>query len=199
MQHAPSHACRHAQRPPATALVFLCSGTEATGQGPSLVISPPGGAAGVEVVVHVRGLPPGSTAVVGFGGIASPHEILGEGRADPEGELSLTDTIPSWVEPHGSYLFYVAFSDQRPVAFSDPFLVTGPDGVVRVAGRITEEGVTCTAMRGSGDELYTLVGPIGSAAPGDDVVVTATIAEASICMQGITLVVQSIRDATPPA
>ncbi len=134
---------------------------------------------------------------VGFGGIASPHEILGEALTDPEGALSLTDTIPSWVEPNRSYLFYLAFSDQRPVAFSDPFLVTGPDGVVQVGGRITDEGVTCPAMRGPDDELYTLAGSIGSAAPGDDVVVTATIAEASICMQGITLVVQQLERAPP--
>lgn len=181
-----------------TALFLACSPTEARGQALSLSISPPGGPAGTEVRIQVRGLPPGSTAVIGFGGIASPHEILGEAPADPEGELSLTDTIPSWVEPHRSYLFYVAFSDQRPVAYSDPFLVTGPDGLARVAGRITDEGVTCTAMRGTGDELYTLVGAVGSAAPGDGVVVTAVIAEASICMQGITLVVQSLEDVTPP-
>ncbi len=179
------------------ALLFHGSGAEAAGQDVSVAISPPGGPGGTEVVVRARGLPPGSTVVVGFGGIASPHEILGEAPTDSEGALSLTDTIPSWVEPNRSYLFYVAFSDQRPVAFSDPFLVTGPDGVVRVRGRITDEGVTCPAMRGPGEELYTLAGSLGSAVPGDDVAVTATIADASICMQGITLVVQEIEGATP--
>lgn len=174
------------------------SASHATAQEITVAVGPPGGPAGEEVVVHVTGMPPGTPAIVGFGGIASPHEILGDGSTDSAGGMVLTDTIPSWVEPGRTYLFYVAFSDQRPVAFSDPFLVTDQDGQVRVHGRITEEGVSCTAMRGSDDVLYTLTGSVASVSPGDEVAVVATVAEVSICMQGITLVVRELESAGSP-
>ncbi len=179
-------------------LLAAAASSPLAGQEIALAVGPTSGPAGAEVSVQVSGMPPGIPAVVGFGGIASPHEILGDALTDSVGALVLTDTIPSWVEAGRTYLFYVAFSDQRPVAFSAPFLVTDQDGTVRVRGRITEEGVTCTAMRGPADELYTLSGTLGPVSPGDEVVVVATVAEFSICMQGITLVVLEVEGANPP-
>lgn len=72
----------------------------------------------------------------------------------------------------------------------------GPSGpglnVVRVVGTLTDEGVECPAMRGDDGELYTL-GPrdMVRGEVGDRVRVTGRIAEASICMQGTTLILES--------
>lgn len=67
----------------------------------------------------------------------------------------------------------------------------GPD-VVRIVGTLTDEGVECPAMRGDDGELYTL-GPreLIRGEVGDRVRVTGRLAEASICMQGTTLIVES--------
>jgi hypothetical protein len=48
-------------------------------------------------------------------------------------------------------------------------------------------------MRGTDGRLYTLVGDLRGFKTGDHVVVEATVAEVSFCMQGTTLEVKSIR------
>lgn len=160
----------------------------------TFVISPRFGVAGTQVSVRITGLPAQTGALLGFGGVGSPHEILDDTVSDAEGVASWTATVPDWVESDRSYLFYLAFGDQRPVDFSDPFLVTAPDGSVRVEGTITDEGVGCPTMRGPHDELYTLAVSSFAARVGDQVVVVGTIAEMSTCMQGITL---DVREITP--
>ena len=73
---------------------------------------------------------------------------------------------------------------------------TGPSAFdprfVRVVGTLTDEGVECPAMRGDDGTLYTL-GPadLVRGEVGDRVRVVGRVAEASICMQGTTLVVES--------
>lgn len=159
------------------------------------VASPPGGPAGTPVMVRVDGLPPGESIVVGFGGIGSPHEIMGDAVIDADGRAELELRIPAWVEANRTYLFYWAWADMRPVSFSSPFLVTGPEGAVRVGGTLTDEGVTCPAMRGGDDTLYTLAGSIGELEPGARVTVVGHLAEVSICSQGLTLAVDHIEPA----
>lgn len=63
--------------------------------------------------------------------------------------------------------------------------------VITVSGVITSEGAECVAMRGDDGKLYTLGRP-KDLAPGDRVRITGTLAEASFCMQGITLNVTRI-------
>ena len=70
---------------------------------------------------------------------------------------------------------------------------TDPDLFVTVAGRVTDEGIECTAIRGSDGRLYTLVGNTVDLRPGDRVEVVGRRAEASFCMQGITLEVRRLR------
>ncbi len=65
---------------------------------------------------------------------------------------------------------------------------------VTIQGRITDEGVECLAMRASeGKKLYTLVGNLHGAAPGDPVEVTGRVVAASYCMQGTTIEVDALR------
>jgi hypothetical protein len=63
---------------------------------------------------------------------------------------------------------------------------------VTIEGVLTDEGVTCPAMRGDDGELYTLAGDIGDLQPGQRVRVTGEVAEMSICMQGTTIEVGEI-------
>ncbi len=66
------------------------------------------------------------------------------------------------------------------------------EGVVRIEGTLTNEGVECSAMRGEGGELYTLAGDLAGPNPGDRVCVEGTVAEFSICQQGTTISVERI-------
>lgn len=67
------------------------------------------------------------------------------------------------------------------------------DSVVRVSGTITDEGVECPVLRTEDGTLYSLTGELGDAGPGDRVQVEGPIAEMSICMQGTTLEVRTLR------
>jgi hypothetical protein len=67
---------------------------------------------------------------------------------------------------------------------------------VTIEGVLTEEGVTCPALRGDDGELYTLAGDIGELQPGQRVRVTGEVAEVSMCMQGTTI---ALGDITPLA
>jgi uncharacterized Ntn-hydrolase superfamily protein len=69
---------------------------------------------------------------------------------------------------------------------------TGAAAGIEVAGRLTDEGVECPALRGEDGELYTLVGKPQGFATGDHVLVRGEPVAFSFCMQGITLRVQSM-------
>lgn len=64
---------------------------------------------------------------------------------------------------------------------------------VSVTGKLTTEGVECQALRAEDKTLYTLVGDLNGFKAGDRVCVTGIAVEVSICMQGKTLRVSSIR------
>ena len=163
-------------------------------QGAKPSISPQGGPTGTDVMVWWSGMAPDSAVVIGFGGLGSGYEIVGESHTDANGNFSQSVTVPSWAERDASHFFFVGYADGQPTGISEAFHVTGPDGTLRLEGRITDEGVECTAMRGEHDELYTLVGDLGDLSPGDRVVVAGTIAEMSTCQQGLTIAVTEIQD-----
>lgn len=164
-------------------------------QEPDMVLSPRAAAVGDAVQVSMGDLPPGTVILVGFGGIGTPHEILTETRVDGQGRFSVSVEIPEWGELNQNHFFYMAFSDQRPRIFSDPFVVTGPDGAIRVSGEITTDGVQCIVLRGSNDALFSLVGNVGTPAPGARVVVEGKVVESSTCQQGVTIEVRTMRPA----
>ena len=70
-----------------------------------------------------------------------------------------------------------------------------PDGTVIVSGMLTPEGIQCQALRGEEGRLYTLDGNIEPFHLGDRVEVRGKVAEMSICMQGTTIIVESIEQA----
>jgi hypothetical protein len=162
-------------------------------QEPDMVLSPRAAAVGDPVQVSMGDLPPGTVILVGFGGIGTPHEILTETRVDGQGRFSVSVEIPEWAELNQNHFFYMAFSDQRPRVFSDPFVVTGADGSIRVAGEITAEAGACVVLRGSNDALFSLVGNVGTPAPGSRVVVEGKVVEGSACGEGVTIQVTAMR------
>lgn len=64
---------------------------------------------------------------------------------------------------------------------------------ITIIGTVTNEGVECTAVRATNGRLYTLAGRPAGLRSGDRVQVKGTRAEASFCMQGITIDPQRIR------
>jgi hypothetical protein len=78
-----------------------------------------------------------------------------------------------------------------PAPFPQP---TVPGGIV-VTGFLTNEGIECPTLRGDDGGLYTLVGNIGIFRPGDRVRVRGPLPQASLCMQGITIRVNTIERA----
>jgi hypothetical protein len=156
-------------------------------------VSPRAGVAGTHVRVAMTRLPPNMAAVVGFGGIGSPHEILAQTESDANGAFAVTVRVPDWVERDRAYLFYWGPGDMRPAGFSEPFVITGPDGVVRIAGSLGAAADGCRTLHGEHEAVYALGGDLGRSPDGARVVVEATVAEAPSCGDRTTLVVRSIQ------
>ena len=163
-------------------------GAEPPGNGAAVTLGSHAGAPGDEVRVGGRGFPAGAELDLGFGPPESEYEVLRTVTADARGEVDVAAAVPPWAERGRTYLFVLAAPRNDPRAVSEPFHVTGADGTVTVEGEITDEGVECLAMRGRDGTLYTLAGgDTEGLSPGDAVTVEGTVAEMSICMQGITL------------
>ena len=64
---------------------------------------------------------------------------------------------------------------------------------IAVTGKLTGEGAECQAFRSHKGILYTLTGNLRGLKKGDKVRVVGRVAEMSTCMQGTTLVVESIK------
>ncbi|MBW3534590.1 MAG: hypothetical protein KY453_05145 [Gemmatimonadetes bacterium] len=156
-------------------------------------VSPRSGPAGTDVRLRGTGFPPGSEIRIGFGPPQSEYDVLETVTAGPDGGVSTTVAVPSWAEGDRRYVFVLAAPADDPRAVSDAFHVTAAGGTVRVEGEVTDEGVECPAIRTPDGTIYTLAGgDTAGLQAGDRVVVEGTIAEMSICMQGITLAVSSV-------
>ena len=64
---------------------------------------------------------------------------------------------------------------------------------VTVTGKLTGEGAECQAFRSNNGVLYTLTGNLRGFKEGDKVRIVGRPAKISTCMQGTTLVVESIK------
>jgi hypothetical protein len=70
--------------------------------------------------------------------------------------------------------------------------------VICIKGVLTDEGIECQALRTDDNELYTLiVDKINDFQNGERVYVCGTLAEASFCTQGKTIVVSWISSDIP--
>ena len=63
---------------------------------------------------------------------------------------------------------------------------------MQVTGTLTREGVECPVLRTAKGAVFTLAGDLKGFKTGERVTVTGTLAEASICQQGMTIDVREI-------
>ncbi|MSR35119.1 MAG: hypothetical protein EXR95_00545 [Gemmatimonadetes bacterium] len=158
---------------------------------PALRISPLAGKPGAEVLVAMNGLAIGQKVDLGFGTFAG-HTILESGEPTVNGDYAPAVKIPADAALGTNFFFLAAQTDARPISAPAAFLVTAPDGTVRLNGRITD-GVECTALLDATETLYTLIGVDDVPEKGTAVIIEGTLAEQSICQQGLTVVVTSLR------
>ena len=157
------------------------------------VFSPRSGPVGTDVTVETSDLPAVTPVYLGIGATRSSFEVLSELVTDEYGEMSEVIQIPSWATTDRTHFFVLVDVYFRPLAVSEAFHVTEPDGTVTRRGEVTDRGVECLTLReDESDELYSLTGATEGLTAGDSIVVVGTIAEASICMQGTTLQVTRV-------
>lgn len=159
----------------------------------AISISPQSGSHGAEVTIRASGFEPQARVGIGIGPPQSEYDIIDHVTADARGEVVTSLTVPSWTEVGRDYLFVARAPDGNDVISSE-FRVTDADsdGVTRVIGELTDEGVECPALRADDGTLYTLAGDTGSFQTGDRVQVEGRVSQMSICMQGTTLEVERI-------
>lgn len=168
---------------------------------PDPLPAPPGGAdatiavataaPGASVDIVGSGFHPNADVQIGFGPPQSEYTVITTTRANSAGRVETSFEVPAWAERGRPYVavLNVPGGDR---AVTDPFVVGGPGDSVRVDGTVSDEGVECPAVRGRAGELYTLTGLDASYETDTRVRVWGRIVEASICMQGVTVQVDSI-------
>ena len=148
-------------------------------------VVPRSGPPGTVVEVYTENLPPQAKIHVGVGAMRAGFEALAEGTQDIWGEVSATVQIPAYATWERPIVFIVFNGVFSPIGISDPFHVTDEDGLVRRAGRITDEGLGCVTLRDGDQYLYTLAGArvreLGDLQPGDEVVVEGTVTTEGPC------------------
>jgi hypothetical protein len=161
----------------------------------TLGFAPRWGSPGSAVQVTAPGLTPNATVEIGF---ALPGELprpLGTYTTDAQGTLNASVRVPDWAQTGRVYSFFVGVPGQEPRLIRDGFHIASADGTVRLEGTLTDEGVECPAMRSADGRLYTLSGDVREFGRGHRVIVEGTLPDVSVCMQGTTVEVRSIRRA----
>ena len=138
-------------------------------------VEPRTGPPGTVVKVYTENLPLQARIHVGVGAMRAGFEALAEGTQDIWGEVSATVRIPDYATWERPVVFIVFNGNFSPIGISDPFHVTNEEGLVRRAGRITDEGLGCVTLRDGDQYMYALTGDLGDLKPGDEVAVEGTV------------------------
>jgi hypothetical protein len=149
-------------------------------------------APGTEIPIEATGFPQNTNVTIGIGQPASDYDVVTETMTDAQGRVEMSIEVPDWTMAGHPYVVVVAAADDQPRAVSEPFVVAGGGETVEVHGTVTDEGVECPAVRDRAGTLYTLTGTEVDLEPGTEVRVEGRIAEVSICMQGVTIEVESL-------
>lgn len=147
---------------------------------------------GEEVTVSMDRLPY-AAVYIGFGALGGNHQLLTQEETDGEGLLSATVRLPDWATPDLKHFFFLAGFDQRPFVTSHEFHVADEDGVFRVEGEITDEGLACPTLRDGDDRLYALGGNTDGLAAGARVVLRAILSDEPVCDEGLAIEVRDAR------
>ena len=138
-------------------------------------VEPRTGPPGTVVKVYTENLPLQAKIHVGVGAMRAGFEALAEGTQEMWGEVSATVRIPDYATWERPLVFIVFNGIFSPIGISNPFHVTNEEGLVRRAGRITDEGLGCVTLRDGDQYVYALAGAMGELKPGDEVVVEGTV------------------------
>ena len=144
-------------------------------------VEPRSGPPGTVVEIYSENLPLQAKIHIGVGAMRAGFEALTEGTQDIWGEVSATARIPSYATWERPLVFIVFNGNFSPIGISDPFHVTDEQGMVRRAGRITDEGLPCTSLRDTDQYMYALTGDLGDLKPGDEVIVEGAISAPGSC------------------
>ncbi len=147
---------------------------------------------GEEVTVSMERIP-FAAVYIGFGALGGNHQLLGQAEPGTDGLLSAGVRLPDWATPDRKHFFFLAGFDQRPFATSHEFHVTGEDGMFRVEGEITDEGLACPTLRSGDGRLYALSGNTEGLAAGSRVVVRAALGGEPTCGEGLAIEVRGAR------
>lgn len=182
--------------------VLACGSSDGTpGAGsPAIEIAPLSGPGGTWVDVRARGLPADDSVALGLGPPRSEYEVVRGARTGPTGRVDALMQVPDWADEGERYVFVVATvgdpPDRRSRAVSEPFIIDGAGdgrgGTASVTGVLTGAGVECPTLETAGGTVYSLAGSLAGFGQGERVTVFGTPAEASFCMQGVTLEVDSV-------
>ena len=155
-------------------------------------LDPGAGQPGATVRVRDRDLPVYATVHLAIGQVGGGGYQVGDPlETSATGELEGTVQVPEWAEPDQP-VFVMVFSDQfRPIAFSPPFHVTDPSGLVRRSGTAVTLDGGCPGLEAD-DVTYALTGPAAAevaAAAGRTVTVEARpLSEACGCADALEVV-----------
>lgn len=170
----------------------MTSGREALRQERRPEAIPAAARPGEEVTVSMDRLPY-AAVYIGFGALGGNHQLLTQSETDADGMLSATVSLPSWATPDLKHFFFLAGYDQRPFVTSHEFHVADENGVFRVEGEITDEGLACPTLRNEDDRLYTLGGNTDGLSAGSRVVLQATLSGEPLCEEGVAIEVRDAR------
>ena len=162
----------------AFALLFLPAAAQYGGAtGPTTSLR--GGPVGTEVQLSmVSGLAPGARVSLGFGGLSGGYELVARTEVGPDGTISATVPVPSWAERNFVYFFFVNAGGGVRL-FSDPFIVTGPDGLLQVVGAVSEAAEGCVVINALDDTRYALSGLTTPVTVGSRITVDGHVGDAS--------------------
>lgn len=156
-------------------------------------VEPRSGPPGTVVNVYTENLPLQARIHVGVGAMRAGFEALAEGTQDIWGEVSATVRVPAYATWERPLVFIVFNGNFSPIGISNPFHVTNEEGLVRRAGRITDEGLGCVTLRDGDQYMYALAGEVGDVKPGDEVVVEGTVTVDGPCEGADQITVVNLR------
>lgn len=122
-------------------------------------LTPRSGAPGTTVTLRSGGMPALTPVRIGMGAVRFGFEEVGQVLTDQRGEFSLAVTVPAWARNDLTHRFIVFDFYFVPIALSDVFYVTGPDGTLVREGDVVTAG-RCPVLRGEDGLRYGLTGDL---------------------------------------
>ena len=162
----------------------------------SILSAPP--RPGGTVEASARGFRPGEVVEAGFGRDAERFIVTRIARADAEGRVRLSMTLPGRFGAGDTVVVSFANPDGSRNAAARPFAVRGAEPrreALTITGMLTTEGARCPALRDVDGRLFTLRGDLPDYAPGTPVRVEAvagTALQNETCAQGRTVELRSV-------